>query len=177
MPGPLSFEFSFARPDGRPARRQDAGDAFRLLVIGDFRGAAAQRPGLAERPILPADIDNFDEVLRRLAPRVTPRQDLPGAEDLEIAPEALDDFHPDTLYRTLPVFGDLRRLRERLLDPAGFEAAAAELMEKPGAPPMAEAPEGPAPEATPEAQGQLFERLLGERPATPPEAAAGRAVH
>jgi type VI secretion system protein ImpC len=172
MPGPLSFEFRFASPDGRPTPRREAGDAFRLLVIGDFRGAAgAPRPGLAERPILPVDIDSFDEALRRLSPRVAPRLDTPGAGDLAFAPEALDDFHPDALYRTLPIFGDLRHLRERLLDPAGFEAAAAELTEQTGAPEA----ERPAPEPGPEAQGRLFERLLGERPAGLPEAATGRA--
>ncbi len=114
MPGPLTFEFRFARPTDLTARRQEAGSAFRLLVIADVRGAA-ERPGLAERPILPVDIDNLDDALRRLSPRVRPRLDLPGAEDLEIAPETLDDFHPDALYRALPIFGDLERLRARLI--------------------------------------------------------------
>ncbi len=85
MAGPLSFEFRFARPSDQSARRREAGGAFRILVLADARGAA-QRPGLAERPILPVDIDNFDAVLRRLSPKIAPHLDPTEAEGLEFAP-------------------------------------------------------------------------------------------
>ncbi len=174
MPGRLSFEFGFAGPADQSARRREADSAFRILVVADF-GGSAQRAGLAERPILPVDVDSFDDALRRVSPRLKSRLDLAGDEALEIAPASLDDFHPDILFQTLPIFADLRRLREQLSDPTRFEAAAAELMARTGAPPPADAPESPAPEPGPEAKDELFQRLLGDRPAVPRDTSARRA--
>ena len=71
MPGPLEFEFRFARPDGQPARRRDAESPFRILVIGDFSGREPDTEAgrLEDRPLIPVDIDNFDRAVARLAPR------------------------------------------------------------------------------------------------------------
>ncbi len=44
-------------------------------MLGDFSGrAAAERPPLAQRPALRIDMDNFDAVLKKLAPRVALKQ-------------------------------------------------------------------------------------------------------
>src|ERR1043166_8201086 len=105
MPGRMEFDFSFPRAgSGRP---RDDGDPMRLLVIGDFSGTStADRPPLAPRSTRPIDIDTFDDVMHRLAPRVR-------VGTSEIAFQELDDFHPDRLYARLDLFGALREARTK----------------------------------------------------------------
>ena len=147
MPGRMQFDFSL---QPRPAPRQGQG-ALRILVLGDFSARpAAERLPLAQRPTHRVDVDSLDKVMQRLAPRVA----LPAGD---VHFESLDDFHPDTLFARLPVFASLRQMRQRLLDPARFAQAAAEL--------------GSAPQAAPagagggDAGGDLLAGLLGGRPA------------
>lgn len=155
MPGHLDFEFRFGKPAPRPP-----GDApMRILLLGDFSGRASRGlvEPLAGRPLLSLDVDNFDERLNRLAPRL----ELPAAGPLEF--RELDDFHPDALYRRLALFQGLRDTRKRLADPRTFPRAAAELGPGP-------APSPPAPEPPPEDDAALFGRLLG-KPSGPRPAA------
>src|ERR1700704_223004 len=101
MPGRLEFDLGF----GRPGRSRDESEPMRLLVMGDFSGkAAADRAPLAARPTQRVDIDNLDEVMRRLQPRLT----MPAGE---IRFEQVDDFHPDRLYARLDLFKALRQGR------------------------------------------------------------------
>lgn len=103
MPASTGFEFSF----GRAGQAREPQAPMRLLVLGDFRGdASADRPPLAERPTLRVDLDNFDGVLARLAPQVTT-----AAGRIRLT--ALDNFHPDALFRSLDLFGALREARTR----------------------------------------------------------------
>lgn len=166
MPGRLQFDFS---PTPRP-RPRDGQSPMRLLLLGDFsaRPAAERRP-LAERQTHRVDVDSLDDVMRRIAPRL-------NVAGTEIGFESLDDFHPDALFARVPVFASLRQMRQRLMDPARFAQAAAELG---GAiPPPANAPVG-APGAAGES-GDLLAGLLGGRPsaAAPaaPAAPAAKAV-
>ena len=77
----------------------------RLLVLGDFSGKPLpERPPLESRPTQRVDIDNIDDVIRRLAPRLT----VPSGE---IQFQQLDDFHPDALYARLDLFKALRQTR------------------------------------------------------------------
>ncbi|MDH3918090.1 MAG: type VI secretion system contractile sheath large subunit [Rhodospirillales bacterium] len=169
MPGPLEFEFRFARPDGRPARRRDAESPFRILVMGDFSGGCprAEAGCLEDRPLIPVDIDNFDRAVARLAPRAAISLEGRAADAQEIAFGALDDFHPDALAPKLEVFRELWRLRERLLDPATFEETAAGMTRDAEQASASEDGPGPAPDAAPDAapedHGATFERLLGRR--------------
>ena len=147
MPGRLQFDFSLGP---RPAPRQGQG-ALRILILGDFSARpAAERLPLAQRPIQRVDVDSLDKVMRRLAPRL-----LQPACDIHF--DSLDDFHPDALFARLPVFASLRQMRQRLMDPARFAQAAAEL--------------GSTPQAVPSATGSadagsdLLAGLLGGRPA------------
>lgn len=101
---------------------------FRLLVAGDFAGRAApvEPEELSARRPLPIDRDNFDDVLRRLAPRV--RLGLaPGGPPLDIYFDGLEDFHPDRLHERLEIFRALRRTRRNLRDPSAFRDAAEEV--------------------------------------------------
>ena len=151
MPGRMEFNFSLSRSTG--PRISNRGP-MRLLVMGDFSGrAAAQRPALAGRPTHRVDIDNLDQVLRRLAPQVA----LPGGD---VSFESLDDFHPDSLFARLARFDALRHMRLRLSDPARFVQAAAEWRQGPAA--------GPAlaklPGAGTAGGGDLLAQLLGGQP-------------
>jgi len=97
----LEFDLSFG-PRGRP---RDDSEPMRLLVMGDFSGKpASERPELASRPTLRVDIDNIDDVMTRLAPRLSATTD-------EIRFQQIDDFHPDRLYARLDLFQALRQAR------------------------------------------------------------------
>lgn len=111
MPGRMEFSFASPRSEGK---RIDDGRPFRMLLVGDFSHLpAAERPPLGARPTHRVDGDNFKVVLRRLAPRL----ELAQAR-LEFA--SLDDFHPDSLYRRLPLFQALREARHQP-PPSGSE--------------------------------------------------------
>ena len=128
MPGRLEFDLGF----GRSGRPRDETEPMRLLVLGDFSGkTATERAPLASRPAPRVDIDNFDDVMRRLAPRVS----VPAGE---IRFEQIDDFHPDRLYARLDLFKALREARTR--PPASSDDLLGRLLGKPaesGAPPAA----------------------------------------
>jgi len=167
---PLPFDIGFSRsPAGR---RRDPDAPFRILICGDFSGTSALRPAdLAQRKPLRVDVDSLERVFARLAPRVT--LSIRGAENPLDIP-TLDDFHPDSLVRRVPLFGALRSLRAELADPSRFERAAAALgASSAGAPPAASAP------ATPPASDAAsdIERLLGRKPqAAAPASGAGSFV-
>ena len=130
MPGRMEFDLGFRR-GGRP---RDESDPMRLLILGDFSGkAVTERAPLASRPTERVDIDNFDDVMRRLAPRVS----VPAGE---IRFEQIDDFHPDRLYARLDLFQALREARAR--PPAGTDDLLGRLLGKPAA--SGAAPAAPA---------------------------------
>ena len=164
MPGRMDFNFSLSRSTG--PRISNRG-SMRLLVMGDFSGRpAAQRPALAGRPTHRVDIDNLDEVLRRLAPQL-------ALSSGEVGFESLDDFHPDSLFARLERFRALREMRQRLSDAAQFAQAAAELRQGSAADPALANPPG----ARAAGGDDLLAQLLGGKPVSvavaPPATAAG----
>lgn len=145
MPGRLQFDFN-----PQPARPRSGRGPMRLLLLGDFSGRpAADRPPLAGRATHRIDGDNFDTVLERVGPALR-------IGDTEIEFSEIEHFHPDSLYTRLPVFAALRQMRHRLMDPAQFAQAAAELG-------VSATPAAAAPAAS--AGGDLLAGLLGGRPA------------
>ena len=101
MPERLEFDLSFG-PRGRP---RDESEPMRLLVLGDFSGnAVTGRPVLGSRPTQRVDIDNLNDVMQRLAPRLS-------VQSGEIRFQQIDDFHPDELYARLDLFQALRQAR------------------------------------------------------------------
>jgi len=92
---------------------------------------------------------------------------------LTLEPTDLDDFHPDQLYRSQPLFAELRLLRKRLLDPATSSDALAEVLESrtepAGEAPLPEAQDTPVPS---ESGDNMLERLLGESRSQPSPVAA-----
>ena len=107
MPGRFEFDLNF----GSSSRRRDDSEPMRLLVLGNFTGKeVAERASLGSRPIHRVDVDNFDDVMSRLAPRI----DTPAGE---IVFQQLDDFHPDRLFGRLDLFKSLREARANPLPP------------------------------------------------------------
>ena len=102
---------------------------FQLLLMGDWSGSGSRSDGLSsasDRPI-EIDRDNFDDVIRKLQVKVN--LDFFGNEEnsILIGFNELDDFHPDKIFQTLPLFANLREVRRRLVNPNTFNAAAAEV--------------------------------------------------
>ncbi len=130
MPKPISFgEIGFnlvSSMEDAPHGREQA-DIFRIAVLGDFSGRGnrgvvrAGRELAALRPVF-VDRDCCDAVMAKLGVEI--RLDVLGdnAPPVRIAFAALDDFHPDRLFRDLEVFQAMRESREILLDPATFVA-------------------------------------------------------
>lgn len=138
---------SRAAPGHGPA---DPDLPFRILVLANLRGDAADRPPLAERSPIQIDRDDFDDVLERLQPRIDVQLD--GSDEARVTVRILDldDFQPDALFARLPVFRAMRELRKRLDDPRTFQQAVRELTGEPDAEP-----------AMP-AEGNLLDSILGE---------------
>ena len=79
MSGRIGFEYE---PQAQPSYRTRDDRPMRILVVGDFsgrsnRGLLEHGAGLAERPVVPVDVDNFDDVLFRLAPRRRQIREIP----------------------------------------------------------------------------------------------------
>lgn len=143
---------------------------FRIAILGDFSGRAnrglvetgrdlsARTPGRVDR-------DNLDEMLGLLAPelRVALGESVASALALRFA--GLDDFHPDHLYETLPVFRSLRDTRRSLADPTTSEQTVRKLL---GSSEPAASAEPPA---TPADAAALLDRILAETTGAPPSPA------
>lgn len=124
----IRFDFDFGSAP-RGARRRPE-EPMRLLLLGDFSGAAAQeRPPLAERPPLRIDLDTVEKIVTRLAPRI-------ATSVGEVRIETLEDFHPDALFSRLELFRALRAARSQP-PPAGDSPFAALIGAKSSAQPAA----------------------------------------
>ncbi len=121
-------------------------EPFRIAVFGDFSGRDSR--GLtggagSMRPIA-IDRDNFDRVMAKLAPAITVTLE-DGAPAMPVSFTSLDDFHPDSLFQRLPLFSQLRRLRDHASQPASAAVSTA-----------------PAPHPT---GGGLLDEILGDQAA------------
>jgi type VI secretion system protein ImpC len=94
---------------------------FRILVLGDWSGDSDRN---SPRPI-EIDRDNFDEVIAKLGVRLD--LDIADGSVLPLEFAELDDFHPDAIFRRVPMFADLRDVRRRLLNTDTFNEAAREV--------------------------------------------------
>lgn len=126
MPAHLEFGVRFGAPAGE---RAAGGAALRLLLLGNFsgQGLAGQqprRPG-GEYPLQRVDLDTLEGALARFAPRVAVSAGSDDPTVLEFV--SLEDFHPERLLQRVPTFGRLLTMRARLLEPATFAEASAQL--------------------------------------------------
>ncbi|HSG81103.1 MAG TPA: type VI secretion system contractile sheath large subunit [Gemmatimonadota bacterium] len=136
---------------------------FRIAILGDFSGRTSRAvtetgEELAGRKPLRVDRDNLDELMARLAPEVQ----LPTEPRLSVSFSTLSEFHPDELFRRLPIFQELRDARKRLGDPASSKEALRELVDEP-APAAGPAPEGEGAPVPENLLDQILDRAPGAR--------------
>jgi type VI secretion system protein ImpC len=102
----------------------------RIALLGDFSGRASAGiletgADLAKRKPMNVEFDSLEDMLSRLDINLQ----LPLGDDgsVSVALSDLDSFHPDQLYRELPLFTDLAGLRKQLNNTATFDKAAAKV--------------------------------------------------
>ncbi len=157
---------------------------FQIAILGDFSGrSAAKSPAAALPELRPqvVDRDNFGKVFQQLGVKL--QLDIPGVTaPTLLAFRTLDDFHPDRLFADTSLFGPLRDLRGRLLEPSTYQEAASHLRsmaEQAGtrlpdeATPTqpAPTPEAPAPNADVEGGSILDQALAATQGSGQPPAA------
>ena len=95
---------------------------FVLGVLGDYSGQPKTLlPKLKERKFVDIDRDNFDDVLKGIAPRLNVRVDNQLKKDgtqigMELNFEKLDDFEPQNVVNQLEPLKKLLEVRTRLSD-------------------------------------------------------------
>lgn len=120
FPNESNLESVFTFETGEMPLSEDL--PFQLLLIGNWSGNAEKKELSARRTIL-IDRDNFDEVLQKMNTLL--KLDLNGDGNLlSLEFNELDDFHPDNLFRQVPLFAELREIRRRLKDSESFDEAA-----------------------------------------------------
>lgn len=132
---------------------------FQLLVLGDWSADGSKREEGSRRPI-EIDRDNFDDVMNGLGVKLELEA---GGSTVTLEFESLDDFHPDELFKRVPLFAELRDLRKRLRNSDTFNSAAREVRESMAAPPEpAKTAEPVAAEPTPAAGDNLLDAILSK---------------
>ncbi|MBV8047930.1 MAG: type VI secretion system contractile sheath small subunit [Paludibacterium sp.] len=95
---------------------------FVLGVLGDYSGhAQTPLPKLKERKFVQLDRDNFDEVLKGVAPRLAMRVDNKLKDDgsqigVELNFESMADFEPQNVVDQIEPLKKLLEARQRLTD-------------------------------------------------------------
>jgi type VI secretion system protein ImpB len=92
---------------------------FVMGVLADLYGKPAEAPpGVADRKFLDIDVDNFDDRLKAIKPRVSFRvkNTLTGEGELpvDITFESMDDFLPDAIARKVEPLRQLLDARTQL---------------------------------------------------------------
>jgi type VI secretion system protein ImpC len=137
-----------AREEADPVER-DPDRPFRILLAGDFSGRAWRDSPRRFTPQL-LDRDNFDEVLEGMKVSL-------NLHGVTLSFHELEDFHPDRIYRTVPLFQSLDRHLDR-------QEPAQSVTPAPAAPPAA-------------SSGSLLDQMLAEQeePAPPSGVSLGDA--
>ena len=102
---------------------------FHILILGDWSGKENQcvKSDLSEIRPIEIDRDNFDQVLKKLSVKLDLNFQGNDENKLSLQFDELDDFHPDKIFQNLPLFADLRDIRQRLVKQDTFEFAAREV--------------------------------------------------
>ena len=105
---------------------------FRIAILGDFRAVGIAKlieigEAMANRRPTLIDRDNYDSVFAKMSPHLDL---LMGGKDgypITLKFTDLEEFHPDSLFRSVQLFQKLRDTREKLSDPETFAETAGEL--------------------------------------------------
>lgn len=141
-------------------QRKPADEPLRVLFMADFSGRQAIDESLKPRRIT---FETLDSVISALAPKATVTTDAPLAFSEELSISNMDDFHPDSLAKSLSTFRTLNILRDRLGNPDTRDEAMAQLAELSNSSAGEDSPveSAPADEPQSEEEGDMMERLLG----------------
>ncbi len=125
FPNDNNFEanFSFENESGNVV----SDNSFHALILGNWSGDARKDVLDARRPI-EIDRDNFDDVIKQCQVSLNLNLANNETETLTINFEKLEDFHPDSLFNCLPIFQELKDIRNRLLNPKTYNSAAQEII-------------------------------------------------
>ncbi|MEC8554693.1 MAG: type VI secretion system contractile sheath large subunit [Planctomycetota bacterium] len=126
----MTFTLQFGQLDSKPKDLSEI-KKFRIAVLGDFSGRGNTGDvevgaAMAAKRGLKVDSDTIDEMIERCNIKLL----LPAGPEgalLEVAIECLDDFHPDQLYESIPLFEKLVNLRGKLQDSASYDKAVSAL--------------------------------------------------
>ncbi|MAL98854.1 type VI secretion system contractile sheath small subunit [Hydrocarboniclastica marina] len=94
---------------------------FVVGVMGDFSGNNNELKPLKERRFIQIDRDNFDDVLRRMSPKLKLKVDNKLADDdsqmsVELAFNSMDDFQPAAIVNQVEPLRQLMETRNKLRD-------------------------------------------------------------
>ncbi|QDZ27663.1 type VI secretion system contractile sheath small subunit [Noviherbaspirillum sp. UKPF54] len=95
---------------------------FVVGVMGDFSGSSGNPlPKLKERKFVNVDMDNFDDVMRGIAPRTACRVrntlgDQGGEFAVDLSFKSIDDFRPESVVQQVEPLRKLLEARTRLSD-------------------------------------------------------------
>jgi len=162
----MNIQFSVCIGDD--ARESPEQHPRNILLVANFSGIEASGGAAASddpiRVMFSMDALDVDAALERLRPHLSL---LVGDDRLDLKFSSMDDFHPDQLLASQPIFKIIFELKQSLADPAKADAAALVCREMLGreylagseAAPVA-APEAPQPAR--ESSGDVLSRLLGQ---------------
>ncbi|MBN1765366.1 MAG: type VI secretion system contractile sheath large subunit [Sedimentisphaerales bacterium] len=166
--GNFGFEFDFGTSASHAQQKASEETPFRIAILADLsgranRGVCQTGAALAGRKLISVDVDNLDELPRRLGTEIT----IPAGEDqqagITIGFGELDDFHPDAIYDRLEIFQELKSLRSRLQNTQTFPEAAAQIRSMLSGPvPEPSAGDDTAGKPSPESDADTMQRLLGK---------------
>ena len=142
--------------------------AFRIAILGDFTGRGNRQlieigEALANRRPTLIDRDNYDSVFAKMSPHLDLLMGEKDGYPITLKFSDLEEFHPDSLFRQVPLFQKLRDTREKLSDAETFAETAGELGIR-GTPSgaAAPAPEEPERDASADVQQAVSGDLLGQ---------------
>jgi type VI secretion system protein ImpC len=104
----------------------DENAPFHVLLMGDWSGKN-NRSDSNERHPIEIDRDNFEAVISKLCVGVDLDFSETGGAVISLEFRELDDFHPDKIFKNLPLFANLRDVRSKLSSEKNFNEAAAEV--------------------------------------------------
>ena len=161
MPGRMEFEVKFSTAAQGKQRRSES-SPMQILLMGNFSGISDTALGF---PIHTVDIDNFDLLMAKLAPRLALDIDAEQSQVIDIEFKSLDDFHPDHLFDRLMIFQHLKEVRSKLNDPATFAETAAQLALPTTTAETEAAVDTASSSTSTDENANLLDELLGERAA------------
>lgn len=169
MKSRVEFSIGLGRADGSLDQQQPREETpIRILVLGDFTGRNSKAKGdnsaIIQRTPKRLDIDNFDQVLGKLAPRLDLNVQY-GHNPVSIRIHEIEDFHPDQLVRRDPDLQELSTLKQQLTNPSTFTQAAGRLRALLAIVPEEHptAKDSPTPAVSSETDSETLERLLGSK--------------